>query len=100
MKIKFELKILLGVVFLLMLGGTASADGVLTYQSDATNRPRVTDFDPRGGSAENAWYLGFSPCNFSVNGAIVRNEFQKATGGPFSAGPYTLPFPATEPATG
>src|SRR6202021_2632736 len=80
MKIKFELKILLGVVFLLMLGGTASADGVLTYQGDATNRPRVIDFDPGGVPAGNGWYLGVNPCNCSVNSAVVRDEFQKATG--------------------
>jgi hypothetical protein len=100
MKIKFELKILLGVVFLLMLGGTASADGVLTYQGDATNRPRVIDFDPGGVPAGNGWYLGVNPCNCSVNSAVVRDEFQKTTGWSFTAGPYTITFPATEPATG
>jgi hypothetical protein len=100
MKITFELKIVLGVVFLLMLGGTASADSVWTYQGDTINYSRGIDFGPGGVPAGNGWDQGINPCNCSVDTAIVRDDFRKATGWSFTAGAYTLTFPATEPATG
>jgi hypothetical protein len=100
MKIRFELKVVLGIVFLLMLGGKASADSVWTYQGDTINHSRGIDFDPGGVPAGNGWNQGINPCNCSVNSANVRDDFQKATGWSFTAGPYTITFPAAEPATG
>ena len=100
MKIRLELKIVLGVVFLLMLGGTALADSVWTYQGDAIKHPRGIDFGLGGVPPGNGWDQAANPCNCRVNGGVVVNDFRKASGWRFTAGSYTLTFPAAEPATG
>jgi hypothetical protein len=100
MKVQFELKIVLGTVFLLMLGSTALADSVWTYQGDSINDSRSINFGPGGVVPGNGWDQGINPCNCTADGTVVVNDFRKPTGWKFTAGSYTLTFPAAEPATG
>jgi len=98
--VKFQWKIVLGMVFLLAFGGRAAADSVWTYQSDAIGHSRSIDFGSDAVFAGNAWDQGINPCNCTVNGAVVRDDFRKAAGWRFTAGSYSITFPAAEPATG
>src|ERR1700730_12637225 len=97
MNIRLELKIVLGMVFALMLGGTALADGVSTYQGDTATDARSIDF---ASPAEQGWDQGINPCNCSLDGHFVRSEMEKRSGWSFTAGSYTVTVPAAEPATG
>jgi hypothetical protein len=100
MKVRFESKIVLGMVFLLMLGGTALADSDWTYQGNTSNDPRGIDFGPGGAPAGNSWNQGINPCNCSADRTVGVNDLRRANGWKFTAGSYTVTFPAAEPATG
>jgi MYXO-CTERM domain-containing protein len=97
MNIRLKLKIVLGVVFALMLGGTALADSVSSYQGDTVTDARDFAF---GAPALHGWDQGINPCNCSLDGHFVRNELEKRSGWSFTAGSYTVTVPAAEPATG
>jgi len=97
MKTRFQLKIALGMVFALMLGGATLADSVSTYQGNAVSDTRGTDFGVPSG---HGWDRGFNPCNCSQNGSFVRKDLEKGTGWSFTAGSHTVAVPAAEPATG
>jgi MYXO-CTERM domain-containing protein len=97
MNIRLELKIVLSVVFALMLGGTALADSVSTYQGNTVTDTRDFAF---GAPTVHAWDQGINPCNCSLDGHFVRNELEKRSGWSFTAGSYTVTVPAAEPATG
>jgi len=97
MKIRFELKIVLGMLFALMLGGATFADDVSIYQGKTVNDARGMDFGapPVDGSDQ-----GIKPCSCSLDGSFVRKDLEKGTGWSFTAGSYTVAVPAAEPATG
>ena len=97
MKIRFELKIVLGMVFALMLGGATLADSVSTYQGKIISDARGLDFGVPSG---HGWDRGTNPCNCSLDGSIVRKDLEKGTGWSFTAGSHTVAAPAAEPATG
>jgi hypothetical protein len=97
MNIRFELKIVLGLLFTLMVGGAALADSVSTYQGKTINDARGMDF---GVSTGNGWDRGINPCNCSLDGSFVRKDPEKGTGWSFTAGSYSVAVPAAEPATG
>jgi hypothetical protein len=97
MNIRFELKIVLGMLFALMLGGATLADSVSTYQGNAASDARGTDF---GVPSAHGWDRGSNPCNCSLDGSFVRKDVEKGTGWSFTAGSHTVAVPATEPATG
>jgi len=97
MKIRFELKIVLGMLLALMLGRATLADRVPSYQGKTISDARGMDFGapPAGGSDR-----GINPCNCSLDGSFVRKDLEKATGWSFTAGSHTVAVPAAEPATG
>jgi|ERR1700731_2331320 len=97
MNIRFELKIVLGLVFTLMLGGAILADNVATYRSNAVSDTRGTDF---GFPSGHGWDRGTKPCNCSLDGSFVRKDLEKGTTWSFTAGSHTVAVPAAEPATG
>ena len=97
MNIRFELKIVLGMLFALMLGGATLADSVSTYQGNAASDARGTDF---GVPSAHGWDRGSNPCNCSLDGSFVRKDLEKGAGWSFTAGSHTVAVPATEPATG
>jgi hypothetical protein len=97
MKIRFELKIVLGMLVAFMVGGATLADSVSTYQGNAVSDTRGTDFGAPGG---NGWDRGAKPCNCSLNGGFIRKDLEKGTGWSFTAGSHTVAVPAAEPATG
>ena len=97
MNIRFELKIVLGMVFALMLGGATLADSVSTYQGNAVSNMRGTDF---GVPSAHGLDRGTNPCNCSLDGSFVRKDVEKGTGWSFTAGSHTVAVPAAEPATG
>ena len=97
MNIRFELKIVLGMVFALMLGGVTLADGVPTDQGNAVSNARGTDFSVPSG---HGWQRAANPCNCSLDGGFVRKDLEKGTGWSFTAGTHTVAVPAAEPATG
>ena len=97
MNIRFELKIILGMVFALMLGGATLADSVSTYQGNTVSNMRGTDF---GVPSAHGWDRGSNPCNCSLDGSFVRKDVEKGTGWSFTSGSHTVAVPAAEPATG
>ena len=97
MNIRFELKIVLGMLFALMLGGATLADSVSTYQGNAVSDARGTDFGVPSG---HGWDRGSNPCNCSLDGSFVRKDVEKGTGWSLTAGSHTVAVPAAEPATG
>jgi hypothetical protein len=97
MNIRFEPKIVLGMVFALMVGGVTLADSVSTYQGNAVSDTRGTDFGVPGA---HGWDRGTNPCNCSLDGSFVRKDVEKGTGRSFTAGSHTVAVPAAEPATG
>jgi hypothetical protein len=97
MNIRFEPKIVLGMVFALMVGGVTLADSVSTYQGNAVSDTRGTDFGVPGA---HGWDRGTNPCNCSLDGSFVRKDVEKRTGRSFTAGSHTMAVPAAEPATG
>jgi hypothetical protein len=97
MNIRFELKIVLGMLFALMLGGATLADSVSTYQGKAVSDARGTDFGVPSG---NGWDRVINLCNYSLDGGFVRKDLEKGTGWSFTAGSHTVAVPAAEPATG
>jgi hypothetical protein len=97
MNIRFELKIVLGLLFALMVGGATLADSVSTYQSNTVSNARGVDF---GVPTGHGWDRGINPCNCNLDGSFVRKDFEKATGWSFTAGSYAVTVPAAEPATG
>jgi hypothetical protein len=96
MNIRFELKIVLGMAFALMVGGATLADSVSTYQGKTINDARGIDFVPTG----HGWGQGINPCNCSLDGSFVRKDLEKGAGWSFTAGSYAVTLPAAEPATG
>ncbi len=97
MNIRFELKIVLGMLFALMVGGVTLADSVSTYQGKIVNDVRGVDFGVPSG---HGWDRGINPYNCNLNGSFVSKDSEKGTGWSFTAGPYTVAVPAAEPATG
>ena len=97
MKIRFELKIALGMLLALMLGGATLADSVSTYRGNAVSDARGTDFNV---PSAHGWDRGSNPCNCSLDGSFVRKDVEKGTGWSFTAGSHTVAVPAAEPATG
>jgi hypothetical protein len=97
MNIRFELKIVLGMVFVLVLGGATLADSVTTYQGNAVSDTRGTDF---GFPSGHRWDRGTNPCDCSLDGSFVRKDLEKGTTWRFTAGLHTVAAPAAEPATG
>lgn len=100
MKLTFEVKIVLGMVFTLMLGGVTLADSVSTYHGNTVNtvsNARDMDF---GVPTGNGWDRGINPCNCNLDGSFARKDFEKGNGWSFAAGSYTVTVPAAEPATG
>jgi hypothetical protein len=97
MNIRFELKIVLSVVFALMLGGGTLADSVSASQGNAVSDTRGTDFGVPSG---HGWDRAANPCNCSLDGSFVRKDVEKGTGWSFTAGSHTVAVPAAEPATG
>jgi hypothetical protein len=97
MNIRFELKIVLGMLVALMLGGATLADSVSTYQGNAASDTRGTDF---GVPSALGWDRGSNPCNCSLDGSFVPKDVEKGTGWSFTAGSHTVAVPAAEPATG
>jgi hypothetical protein len=97
MNIRFELKIVLGMVFALMLGGVTLADSVSTYQGNAVSNTRGKDFGVPAGRGGN---YAINPCNCSLDGGFVRKDLEKGAGWRFTAGTHTEAVPAAEPATG
>jgi hypothetical protein len=97
MKMRFELKVVLGMVFTLMVGGAVLADSVWTYQGNTVSNARGVDF---GVPTGHGWNRGINPCNCSLDASFVRKDFDKGTDWSFTAGSYTVTVPAAEPATG
>src|ERR1700692_4288365 len=97
MNIRFELKIVLGMLFALMLGGATLADSVSTYQSNAVGDVKAMEFGVPAGHGANK---GIDPCNCALNGSFLRKDLEKGTGWSFTAGSHTVAVPAAEPATG
>jgi hypothetical protein len=97
MNMRFELKIVLGMVLASMVGGATLADSLSTSEGKTINDARGVDF---GVPAGHGWDRGFNPCNCSLNGSFVRKDFDKGAGWSFTAGSYTVTVPAAEPATG
>jgi hypothetical protein len=97
MNIRFEFKIVLGLVFMLMLGGATFADRVSTYQANTVGYATGIDFAAPAGTS---WDSGINPCNCNLDGSFVRKDFEKRSGWSFTAGSYTVTVPAAEPATG
>jgi hypothetical protein len=97
MNIRFELKIVLGMLFALMVGGATLADSVSTDQGSTVSTARGMDF---GVPTGHGWDRGINPCNCNLDGSFVRKDFEKSTGWSFTAGSYTVTVPAAEPATG
>ena len=97
MNTRLELKIVLGMVFTLMLGGAASADSVSTYQGNTVSNTRGIDFGVPSGYG---WDRAINSCNCGLDASFVRKDFEKGTGWSFAAGSYTVTVPAAEPATG
>jgi hypothetical protein len=100
MKITFELKILLSMVFTLMLGVPVVADSISTYEGNTTKFSRGMDFGPGGVPSKDGWDRGINPCNCNLGGSVTRNDLEKGTRWSFTAGSYTVTVTATEPATG
>jgi hypothetical protein len=97
MNMRFELKIVLGMVLASMVGGATLADSLSTSEGKNINDARGVDF---GVPAGHGWDRGFNPCNCSLDGSFVRKDFDKGAGWSFTAGSYTVTVPAAEPATG
>jgi hypothetical protein len=97
MKIRFELKIVLGMVLALMLGGATLANSVSTYPGKTISDARGLDFGVPSG---HGWDRGTKPCNCSLDGSIVHKDLEKGTDWSFTAGSHTVAAPAAEPATG
>jgi hypothetical protein len=97
MNIRFELKIVLGMFFALMLGGATLADSVSTYRANTVNDTRATDFVVPAGQAGDK---DVNSCNCALNGGFSRKDLEKGTGWSFTAGSYSVAIPAAEPATG
>jgi hypothetical protein len=97
MNIRFEFKIVVGMVFALMLGGAMSADSVSIYQGNTVNASKGIDF---GVPTGHGWERGINPCNCNLDGSFVRKDLEKGSGWSFTAGSHTLTVPAAEPATG
>jgi hypothetical protein len=97
MKIRFELKIALGILFALMLGGATLADSVSTYRANTASDARAVDFAVPAGPAGDR---GLNPCNCAQDSGFVRKDLEKGPGWSFTAGSYSVAIPAAEPATG
>jgi hypothetical protein len=97
MNIKFELKIVLGMLLALMVGGATLADSVSTYQGNAVGDARGVDFSVPSG---HGWDRGINSCNCSLDGSFVRQDLEKGAGWSFIVGSYAVTLPAAEPATG
>jgi hypothetical protein len=97
MNIRFEFKIVLGLVFTLMLGGVILADSVSTRQRTTVSYATGIDFGTPPGCA---WDGCINPSNCNLDGGFVRKDFEKRSGWSFTAGSYTVTVPAAEPATG
>jgi hypothetical protein len=97
MKIRFELKIVLGLLVALMVGGATPADSVSTYQGNVVSDARGPDFGVPSG---HGWDRGTNSCNCSLNGSFVRKDLEKGIGWSFTTGSHTVAVPAAEPATG
>jgi hypothetical protein len=97
MNIRFEVKIALGMLFALMLGGGTLADSVSTHQGNVGSDASGMDFGVPSG---HGWDRGTNPCNCSLDGGFVRKDLEKGTGWSFVAGSHTVAVPAAEPATG
>ena|ERR1700722_18258302 len=97
MKMRFELKIALGMVLALMLGGVTLAESISTYQGNAVSDTRGTNFGVPSG---HGWDRAANLCNCSLDGGFVRKDMEKGTGWSFTAGRHTVAVPAAEPATG
>jgi hypothetical protein len=97
MNIRFEFKIVLGLVFTLMLGGVTLADSVSTGQRNNVSYATGIDFGTPPGFG---WDGGINPSNCNLDGSFVRKDFEKRSGWSFTAGSYTVTVPAAEPATG
>jgi hypothetical protein len=97
MNIRFEFKIVLGLVFTLMLGGVTLADSVSTRQRTTVSYATGIDFGTPPGCG---WDGGINPSNCNLDGSFVRKDFEKRSGWSFTAGSYTVTVPAAEPATG
>jgi hypothetical protein len=90
MKAILGVKIILGIVFMLMLGGAASADSVWTYQGNTINYIGGIDFGPGGAPPEDASDQGINPCNCALDGSVVLNDSGQAVAWSFTAGSHTL----------
>lgn len=97
MKIRFELKIVLGMLVALTVGGATLAGSVSTYQGKDVSDTRGTDFGVPGG---HGWARVINACNCSLDGSFVYKHLEKGTGWSFTAGSHTVAVPAAEPATG
>jgi hypothetical protein len=97
MKMRFELKIVLGMLFALMVGGATLADSVSTYQGNTVGDVKAMEF---GVPASHGANKGINPCNCPLDGSFVHKDSEKGTGWGFTAGSHTVAVPAAEPATG
>ena len=97
MKMRFELKIVLGMLVALMLGGATLADSISIYQGKAGSDTRSVDFRVSSG---HGWDRVINPCNCGLDGGFSRKDLEKSTGWSFTAGSHTVAVPAAEPATG
>jgi hypothetical protein len=97
MNIRFELKIVLSIIFALMAGIATLADSVSTYQGNAVSDTRGPDFGIPSG---NGWDRAANPCNGTLDGSFVRKDVEKGAAWSFIAGSHTVAVPAAEPATG
>ena len=97
MKIRFELKMVLGLLVALMVGGVTLADSVSTDQGDTVSAAKAMEFGVPAGHGANK---GIDPCNCPLNGSFLRKDLEKGTGWSFTAGSHAVAVPAAEPATG
>jgi hypothetical protein len=97
MNIRFEPKMVLGMVFALMLGGATLADSVSTYRANTVSDARAMDFAVPAGHADER---GINHCNCAQDSGFVRKDLEKGAGWSFTAGTYSVAIPAAEPATG
>jgi hypothetical protein len=90
MKVRFEVKIVLGLVFASMVAAAASADTVWSYQGNVINYVGGIDFGPGGAPPGAAWDQGVNPCNCALDGTVVLNDSGKAIAWSFTIGSHTL----------
>jgi hypothetical protein len=80
MKVRFEVKIVLGLVFALIVASAASADTVWTYTGNTINYIQGVNPGPTGPN----------PCGCALDGTVVLNDSGQAIAWSFTAGSHTL----------